>query len=537
MAVFKDYITTTGQRMLAQMLTGEVENLKFTKMVLGDGANKNPEGATEVINPICEVEIESVTLSDKNVLTITASFTNKDITSGFYMREKGLYLSDGEEEILAIYANAGSTAGYVEPAASGLIKKVIRSSVTFSQADIVNVELIDNSYANAVDFEKHEKDKENPHNVTAKQVGLENVPNVQTNDQTPTYEGTETLTELKSGEKLSTAFGKLAKAVKDFISHLSDKVVHITSDERTLWNTVSNKADSNHTHKYAGSSSAGGAANSAKKLSSTRYIDGMPFDGTCNISRLGTCTTASYDTAKEVTISGFEETEDCANAILYIQFTGTYEGGATDTHTISINGGDQLVIYYNGEMLNWETFFSSYPFCDGQIHQFKFYYHPMGSYLELIAVQNRAVANNLTTTNEKIALAAPMGKQLAETDASLQEQISTLNSNMNNTCSLAAGESIAINFRNAYGTGNIAILQIYHQIEGYRALYFVISGGGSGIIADQKAQIIPLLESSVFSIEHNSNHYNSLKITNNYTSSVTVRVVLLSGSFSNFTIS
>lgn len=113
----------------------------------------------------------------------------------------------------------------------------------------------------------------------------------------------------------------------------------------------------------------------------------------------------------------------------------------------------------------------------------------------------------------------------------------SLNSNMNNTCSLAAGESIAINFRNAYGTGNIAILQIYHPIEGYRALYFVISGGGSGIIDGQKAQIIPLLESSVFSIEHNSNHYNSLKITNNYTSSVTVRVVLLSGIFSNFTIS
>ena len=57
------------------------------------------------------------------------------------------------------------------------------------------------------------------------------------------------------------------------------------------------------------------------------------------------------------------------------------------------------------------------------------------------------------------------------------------------------------------------------------------------MIADQKAQIIPLLESSAFSIEHNSNNYNTLIITNNYTSNVTVRVVLLSGIFSNFTIS
>lgn len=147
------------------------------------------------------------------------------------------------------------------------------------------------------------------------------------------------------------------------------------------------------------------------------------------------------------------------------------------------------------------------------------------------------IAANLTTDTDGMVLAAAMGKNLKEQIDTNANAISTLNSNMNNTCSLAAGESITISFRNAYGTGNIAILQIYHPIERYRALYFVISGGGSGIIDDQKAQIIPLLESSVFSIEHNSNHYNALKITNNYTSSVTVRVVLLSGIFSNFTIS
>ena len=402
----------------------------------------------------------------------------------------------------------------------------------------------------------------------------------------PEYTEEKTIAELQSGEKLSTAFGKLAKAVKDLISHLADKVVHITSNERTLWNTVSNKADSNHTHNYAGSdsaggaattalactgnantaskmkktqlsktddldtlkdtdftvyyaaygnsivnnpeapygfglkvycvsgsviaqelvsqkgpmyiryyngtkwdnwkkiactndnvesatklqtsrtltigdtgksfngssdvswtlseigaapaththnyagsSSAGGSANSAKTLYYTRYIDGIPFDGSSNLSRLGTCTTATYTSDKEVAISAFDD-EGAQDAILYIQFTATYEGALNDAHAISINGGEPLTIYYKGEVFKWETYFSNYPFCDGQIHQFRYFWTPMGSYLELIAPQNRAVANNLTTTNEKIALAAPMGKQLAETDASLQEQISTLNSNI-----------------------------------------------------------------------------------------------------------
>lgn len=52
-------------------------------------------------------------------------------------------------------------------------------------------------------------------------VGLGNVPNVATNDQTPTYTAASSLTALSSGEKLSVAFGKIAKAISSLISHLS----------------------------------------------------------------------------------------------------------------------------------------------------------------------------------------------------------------------------------------------------------------------------------------------------------------------------
>lgn len=50
------------------------------------------------------------------------------------------------------------------------------------------------------------------------------------------YEDAKTLETLKSGEKIVTAFGKIAKAITDFISHISDEVVHITADERMKWN-------------------------------------------------------------------------------------------------------------------------------------------------------------------------------------------------------------------------------------------------------------------------------------------------------------
>ena len=62
----------------------------------------------------------------------------------------------------------------------------------------------------------------NPHSVTKSQVGLSNVPNVTTNNQTPTYTEASSNAALVSGETLSTAFGKIAKAISSLISHLAN---------------------------------------------------------------------------------------------------------------------------------------------------------------------------------------------------------------------------------------------------------------------------------------------------------------------------
>lgn len=72
-------------------------------------------------------------------------------------------------------------------------------------------------------LDTHTSNKSNPHGVTKAQVGLGNVPNVATNDQTPTYTEASSLAKLTSGEKLSAAFGKIAKAITDLIAHLANK--------------------------------------------------------------------------------------------------------------------------------------------------------------------------------------------------------------------------------------------------------------------------------------------------------------------------
>ena len=69
----------------------------------------------------------------------------------------------------------------------------------------------------------HKGDQENPHGVTKAQVGLGNVPNVATNEQTPTYTVSQSLGALVSGETLSLALGKLAKAVLSLQEHLANR--------------------------------------------------------------------------------------------------------------------------------------------------------------------------------------------------------------------------------------------------------------------------------------------------------------------------
>lgn len=81
---------------------------------------------------------------------------------------------------------------------------------------------------------------------TKTEVGLGNVPNVATNNQTPTYTEASTIAKLTSGEKLSVSFGKIAKAISDLISHINDNVKHITSTERTNWDAAKTHADSTH---------------------------------------------------------------------------------------------------------------------------------------------------------------------------------------------------------------------------------------------------------------------------------------------------
>ena len=72
-------------------------------------------------------------------------------------------------------------------------------------------------------------------------VGLGNVPNVTTNNQTPTFTSAAALAGLTSGEALSVSLGKTAKSISDYITHQSDNNKHVTTTEKSNWNDANAK--------------------------------------------------------------------------------------------------------------------------------------------------------------------------------------------------------------------------------------------------------------------------------------------------------
>lgn len=116
--------------------------------------------------------------------------------------------------------------------------------------------------AKEADLTAHTVDKSNPHSVTKSQVGLGNVPNVSTNDQTPTFSQAAKLVNITTGEKLSMMLGKISKAISDLLSHIESKEnPHSVNKTQVGLGNVENTADKDKSVKYATSAGSAGTVN------------------------------------------------------------------------------------------------------------------------------------------------------------------------------------------------------------------------------------------------------------------------------------
>ena len=202
-----------------------------------------------MIHPLGELPISKKSVKNSTIIT-TTQFSNRvggSILPTFYLMEIGLFAkvvnADGTDddehpETLIGYAFDGHGDKII---GTSLSEFIINIPLTVADVNNVTVDIDSLVYPTLKQFEDevntrktedeelqnslnvHITDTSNPHGVTAEQIGLDKVPNVATNDQTPTYSQNSTLSNIVSGEKISVSFGKIMKAIADLISHIGSK--------------------------------------------------------------------------------------------------------------------------------------------------------------------------------------------------------------------------------------------------------------------------------------------------------------------------
>lgn len=155
---------------------------------------------------------------------------------------------DGEQ-LKKLFAVAAEANKAVKRDAAGRAKVAAPSEAD----DIARKKEVDDAEESVLKaLDSHANNTLNPHKVTKKQVGLENVPNVKTNDQTPTFTEAAERANIESGEKITTIFGKIKKALTDIFAHISDTSnPHKVTKTQVGLENVDNTADSQKRVSYA----------------------------------------------------------------------------------------------------------------------------------------------------------------------------------------------------------------------------------------------------------------------------------------------
>lgn len=213
---------------------------------------------------------------------VTLRVTNTGVKSSYIFKQLGLFAT-AEDESEVLFAILQSENGETVPDESELYTYDVSLIIAISDTSNITVNVDKTSYVTEEELDGHKKDKTNPHGVTKAQVGLGNVPNVSTNDQTPTYTVPASNAGLVSGEKLGTAFGKIARAVASLIAHIANKSnPHSVTKAQVGLANVDNTSDVNKPISSATQTALNGKSDKAHKHKTADISDmptALPADG------------------------------------------------------------------------------------------------------------------------------------------------------------------------------------------------------------------------------------------------------------------
>ena len=215
-------LTNNGKAMHIKSVFGD--SIKFTKVAFGSGAKPDDFAQMNELNNVV-VSVPFVSYDDttnQNILNLKWELDTSEISNSFTWSEYGLYAEDKDgNEFLYAYAYDDTPI-----------------TVELGEYDTVTVN----------QFKAHTENANNPHNVTAEQVGLGKVENVSSSDAVPKFTEANRFENISSGDKTSTLWGKVKKAISTLSNHLLDK----NNPHNVIWRQIFSSSNEALPVEYGG---------------------------------------------------------------------------------------------------------------------------------------------------------------------------------------------------------------------------------------------------------------------------------------------
>lgn len=297
---FNTVITNAGNGISLQTLF-EKGTITFTKIEIGNQICESPENAIALASPKLAGQFLGIEKNEENQsATIKFVFDNKNVVDAFDFLEYGIwakYINEQGNEVECLYAYGYSNTGNgVEiPAftnSTSYIKEKLNVTVKVGTPEKVSIYLGEyEDYVDKASFEAHLNDETNPHGVTAKDIGLDEVENVSVSDAIVKLDektlADENADDIIQGEKVAIWWAKVKNTLKKFKKHEANienphKVTlkQITGAE-TLADLLKKLITDSAQHIYmaAGRYIYGKDASGNSRVICGAYTSGQPFLG------------------------------------------------------------------------------------------------------------------------------------------------------------------------------------------------------------------------------------------------------------------
>lgn len=296
MSTWKAKITEKGDALLAKMTQGSVMEITHAEVGAGQVDINLLKQQTSVSSMKQTATVEYAGYPADGVCALPVTITNEGVSAGFSAWQIGVFANDPDEgTILFFLAQAEDVATSIPSAAlMPSYNTQIIFYVEYGDADSVNVTVNPanavshagmENYVNAKvgnakeDLAAHTADKNNPHGVTAEQIGLGNVDNTADNDKYVAY-----AQRAGSADKVQNA---LTLRLNGGRTEGSDMWTFDGSTGRTVNVTAAKvgAAEAGHTHTPAsiGAAEAEHGHDAADINSGTMALDRLPLDELVNL--------------------------------------------------------------------------------------------------------------------------------------------------------------------------------------------------------------------------------------------------------------